>query len=166
MDSGSNNSQVKQRGHRLSLKKSRFQRPTFRLNTDATPAQRQHSNPRGGTIYHGSAFEFLRNDKLYARNFFSPLEQSCAFNNSAGTSTDRSRKQALLFRGPGIQAYPVGFGAGETESADSGGKVRGFLLAPAGTRRCYWQRRMTESCGILQCSKYVRRPDFQCGWQH
>src|SRR6266404_5462056 len=49
--------------------KSPSNRRTFRQNTGATPAPRSTFVTRsGGDSYHGSVFEFIRNDKLDARN--------------------------------------------------------------------------------------------------
>jgi len=50
----------------------------------------------GGNSYHGSIFEFIRNDKLDARSFFSPVRGKLRFNISVD-STARSKKDKLFF---------------------------------------------------------------------
>ena len=136
MDSGSNNSQVNNVGIDF-IEEVKIQTSNFSAEYGRNAGAAVNIVTRGGgNSYHGSAFEFLRNDKLDARNFFSPVKAKLRFNNFGWNFNGPIKKDKLFFfRGPGIQAHPVGFGAGETESADSGGKV-GRLQCPRRNAQC------------------------------
>jgi hypothetical protein len=53
----------------------------------------------GGNDFHGSAFEFLRNDKLDARSFFAPIRPALRFNNFGYSIGGPIIKDKLFFFG-------------------------------------------------------------------
>jgi Carboxypeptidase regulatory-like domain/TonB-dependent Receptor Plug Domain len=53
----------------------------------------------GGNDFHGSAFEFLRNDKLDARSFFTPVRPTLRFNNFGYSLGGPIVKDKLFFFG-------------------------------------------------------------------
>ena len=53
----------------------------------------------GGNDFHGSAFEFLRNDKLDARSFFAPVRPTLRFNNFGYSFGGPILKDKLFFFG-------------------------------------------------------------------
>lgn len=53
----------------------------------------------GGNDFHGSAFEFLRNDKLDARSFFAPIRPTLRFNNFGYSIGGPIVKDKLFFFG-------------------------------------------------------------------
>lgn len=53
----------------------------------------------GSNDFHGSAFEFLRNDKLDARSFFAPVRPTLRFNNFGYSFGGRIIKDKLFFFG-------------------------------------------------------------------
>src|SRR5215217_1319031 len=53
----------------------------------------------GGNDFHGSAFEFLRNDKLDARSFFAPVRPTLRFNNFGYSTGGPIFKDKLFFFG-------------------------------------------------------------------
>ena len=53
----------------------------------------------GGNDFHGSAFEFLRNDKLDARSFFAPIRPTLRFNNFGYSIGGPIFKDKLFFFG-------------------------------------------------------------------
>src|SRR5215213_3050332 len=53
----------------------------------------------GGNDFHGSAFEFLRNDKLDARSFFAPVRPTLRFNNFGYSFGGPIFKDKLFFFG-------------------------------------------------------------------
>ncbi len=53
----------------------------------------------GGNDFHGSAFEFLRNDKLDARSFFAPVRPALRFNNFGYSFGGPIFKDKLFFFG-------------------------------------------------------------------
>lgn len=53
----------------------------------------------GGNDFHGSAFEFLRNDKLDARSFFAPVRPALRFNNFGYSFGGPILKDKLFFFG-------------------------------------------------------------------
>ena len=53
----------------------------------------------GGNDFHGSAFEFIRNDKLDARSFFAPVRPTLRFNNFGYSFGGPIFKDKLFFFG-------------------------------------------------------------------
>lgn len=53
----------------------------------------------GTNQFHGSAYEFFRNDKLDARNFFAPVRPKLRFNQFGGTLGGPIKKDKLFFFG-------------------------------------------------------------------
>jgi hypothetical protein len=53
----------------------------------------------GGDGFHGSAFEYLRNDKLDARNFFAPVRPALRFNDFGYSVGGPIIKNKLFFFG-------------------------------------------------------------------
>src|SRR5262245_869158 len=97
MDSGSNNSQINNVGIDF-IQEVKIQTSNFSAEYGRNAGAAINIVTRsGGNSFHGSAFEFFRNDKLDARRFFAPVEQSCGSIISGGTSMDRSRKTSSSF---------------------------------------------------------------------
>lgn len=81
MDSGSNNSQVNNVGIDF-IEEVKIQTSNFSAEYGRNAGAAINIVTRsGGNSYHGSVYEFLRNDKLDARSFFSPVRQKLRFNN-------------------------------------------------------------------------------------
>ena len=81
MDSGSNNSQVNNVGIDF-IQEVKIQTSNFSAEYGRNAGAAVNIVTRsGGNDYHGSVFEFIRNDKLDARSFFSPVRQKLRFNN-------------------------------------------------------------------------------------
>ena len=97
MDSGSNNSQVNNVGidfiQEVKIQTSNFS-AEYGRNAGASINVVTRS---GGNDYHGSAYEFLRNDKLDARNFFSPVKARLRFNNFGWNFNGKIVKDKLFF---------------------------------------------------------------------
>ena len=78
----------------------------FKVETSALPAQYGfHSaaavnavTKSGGNQFHGDAFEFLRNGKFNARNFFAPKRDTLKRNQFGGTIGGPIVKNRLLLR--------------------------------------------------------------------
>jgi len=51
----------------------------------------------GSNSFHGTAFEFFRNDRLDARNFFSTTKPRNRYNNFGGTVGGPIKKNKLFF---------------------------------------------------------------------
>src|SRR5260370_32300187 len=81
MDSGSNNSQVNNVGVDF-IEEVKIQTSNFSAEYGRNAGASVNIVTRPGVdLFHVSAFEFLRNDKLDARNFFSPVRAKLRFNN-------------------------------------------------------------------------------------
>src|SRR5438552_9616617 len=97
MDSGSNNSQVNNVGidfvEEVKIQTSNFS-AEYGRNAGASI---NIVTRRGGNGYHGSAFEFLRNDTLDARNFFSPVKAKLRFNNFGWNFNGPIKKDKFFF---------------------------------------------------------------------
>ena len=97
MDSGSNNSQVNNVGidfiQEVKIQTSNFS-AEYGRNAGASVNVVTRS---GGNDYHGSGYEFIRNDKLDARNFFSSVKQKLRFNNFGWNFNGPIVKDKLFF---------------------------------------------------------------------
>jgi len=97
MDSGSNNSQVNNVGIDF-IEEVKIQTSNFSAEYGRNAGAAVNIVTRGGgNSYHGSAFEFLRNDKLDARNFFSPIRAKLRFNNFGWNLNGPIKKDKLFF---------------------------------------------------------------------
>src|SRR5438132_9681859 len=97
MDSGSNNSQVNNVGIDF-VQEVKIQTSNFSAEYGRNAGASVNIVTRGGgNSYHGSAFEFLRNDKLDARNFFSPVRAKLRFNNFGWNFNGPIKKDKLFF---------------------------------------------------------------------
>src|SRR6202022_975910 len=97
MDSGSNNSQVNNVGIDF-IEEVKIQTSNFSAEYGRNAGAAVNIVTRGGgNSYHGSAFEFLRNDKLDARNFFSPTKGKLRFNNFGWNFNGPIKKDKLFF---------------------------------------------------------------------
>ena len=97
MDSGSNNSQVNNVGIDF-IEEVKIQTSNFSAEYGRNAGAAVNIVTRsGGNTYHGSAFEFLRNDKLDARNFFSPVKAKLRFNNFGWNFNGPIKKDKLFF---------------------------------------------------------------------
>ncbi len=97
MDSGSNNSQVNNVGIDF-IEEVKIQTSNFSAEYGRNAGASVNIVTRsGGNSYHGSAFEFLRNDKLDARNFFSPVRAKLRFNNFGWNFNGPIKKDKLFF---------------------------------------------------------------------
>jgi len=97
MDSGSNNSQVNNVGIDF-IEEVKIQTSNFSAEYGRNAGAAVNIITRGGgNSYHGSAFEFLRNDKLDARNFFSPVKAKLRFNNFGWNLNGPIKKDKLFF---------------------------------------------------------------------
>lgn len=97
MDSGSNNSQINNVGidfiQEVKIQTSNFS-AEYGRNAGASINVVTRS---GGNSYHGSVFEFIRNDKLDARSFFSPVRGKLRFNNFGWNFNGPIKKDKLFF---------------------------------------------------------------------
>ena len=97
MDSGSNNSQVNNVGIDF-VQEVKIQTSNFSAEYGRNAGAAINIVTRGGgNSYHGSAFEFLRNDKLDARLFFSPVKAKLRFNNFGWNFNGPIKKDKLFF---------------------------------------------------------------------
>jgi hypothetical protein len=97
MDSGSNNSQVNNVGIDF-IEEVKIQTSNFSAEYGRNAGAAVNIVTRGGgNAYHGSGFEFLRNDKLDARNFFSPVRAKLRFNNFGWNFNGPIKKDKLFF---------------------------------------------------------------------
>jgi len=97
MDSGSNNSQVNNVGIDF-IQEVKIQTSNFSAEYGRNAGAAINVVTRnGGNDYHGSAFEFLRNDKLDARSFFSPVRAKLRFNNFGLNFNGPIKKDKLFF---------------------------------------------------------------------
>jgi hypothetical protein len=97
MDSGSNNSQVNNVGIDF-IQEVKIQTSNFSAEYGRNAGAAINVVTRGGgNDYHGSVFEFIRNDKLDARSFFSPVRQKLRFNNFGWNFNGPIVKDKLFF---------------------------------------------------------------------
>src|SRR5215510_13730658 len=97
MDSGSNNSQVNNVGIDF-IQEVKIQTSNFSAEYGRNAGASVNVVTRSGSnSYHGSVFEFLRNDKLDARAFFSPVRQKLRFNNFGWNFNGRIIRDKLFF---------------------------------------------------------------------
>src|SRR5258705_953264 len=97
MDSGSNNSQINNIGIDF-IQEVKIQTSNFSAEYGRNAGAAINVVTRGGgNDYHGSVFEFLRNDKLDARSFFSPVRQKLRFNNFGWNFNGPIVKDKLFF---------------------------------------------------------------------
>ena len=98
MDSGSNNSQINNVGVDF-IEEVKIQTSNFSAEYGRNAGASVNVVTRGGgNSYHGSAFEFVRNDRLDARNFFSaPKKPKLRFNNFGWNFNGPIKKDRLFF---------------------------------------------------------------------
>src|SRR6266566_6199001 len=97
MDSGSNNSQINNVGIDF-IQEVKIQTANFSAEYGRNSGASINVVTRsGGNSYHGSVFEFLRNDKLDARSFFSPVRGKLRFNNFGWNFNGPIKKDKLFF---------------------------------------------------------------------
>jgi len=98
MDSGSNNSQINNVGVDF-IQEVKIQTSNFSAEYGRNAGASVNVVTRGGgNEYHGSAFEFVRNDRLDARNFFSaPKKPKLRFNNFGWNFNGPIKKDRLFF---------------------------------------------------------------------
>src|SRR5918912_378643 len=99
LDSGSNNSQINNVGidfiQEVKIQTSNFS-AEYGRNSGASVNIVTRS---GGNAFHGSAFEFFRNDKLDARRFFAPVRANLRFNNFGWNFNGPVKKDKFFFFG-------------------------------------------------------------------
>jgi hypothetical protein len=99
MDSGSNNSQINNVGidfiQEVKIETSNFSAEYGRNSGAAVNIVTRG----GGNTFHGSAFEFFRNDKLDARRFFAPVRATLRFNNFGWNFNGPIKKDKFFFFG-------------------------------------------------------------------
>ncbi len=97
MDSGSNNSQINNVGIDF-IQEVKIQTSNFSAEYGRNAGASVNIVTRGGgNSYHGSGFEFLRNDTLDARNFFSPVKAKLRFNNFGWNFNGPIKKDKFFF---------------------------------------------------------------------
>src|SRR5258707_3116956 len=97
MDSGSNNSQVNNVGIDF-IQEVKIQTSNFSAEYGRNAGAAINIVTRGGgNSYHGSGFEFLRNDTVDARNFFSPVKTKLRFNNFGWNFNGPIKKDKFFF---------------------------------------------------------------------
>src|SRR5256886_8963082 len=97
MDSGSNNSQINNVGIDI-IQEVKIQTSNFSAEYGRNAGASVNIVTRGGgNGYHGSVFEFLRNDKLDARSFFSPVKGKLRFNNFGWNFNGPIKKDKFFF---------------------------------------------------------------------
>src|SRR5258705_2210643 len=97
MDSGSNNSQVNNVGIDF-IEEVKIQTSNFSAEYGRNAGAAVNIVTRGGgNAYHGSVFEFIRNDKLDARNYFSPVRAKLRFNNFGWNFNGPIKKDKFFF---------------------------------------------------------------------
>ncbi|HJT28940.1 MAG TPA: carboxypeptidase regulatory-like domain-containing protein [Pyrinomonadaceae bacterium] len=91
----------------------------------------------GGNDFHGSAFEFLRNDKLDARSFFAPVRPALRFNNFGYSIGGPIVKDKLFFFGGQEWKYIRRLSAAQRRTVPSLAELNGDfsfrLRGPDGT---------------------------------
>jgi len=99
MDSGSNNSQINNVGIDF-IQEVKIQTSNFSAEYGRNSGAAINIVTRGGgNDFHGSAFEFIRNDKLDARRFFAPVKQRLRFNNFGWNFNGPIKKDKFFFFG-------------------------------------------------------------------
>ena len=97
MDSGSNNSQINNIGIDF-IQEVKIQTSNFSAEYGRNAGAAVNIVTRGGgNEYHGTVFEFLRNDKLDARRFFAPVRQKLRFNNFGWNFNGPIKKDKFFF---------------------------------------------------------------------
>jgi len=97
MDSGSNNSQVNNVGIDF-IQEVKIQTSNFSAEYGRNAGASVNIVTRGGgNRYHGSVFEFIRNDKLDARNYYSPKIAKLRFNNFGWNFNGPIKKDKFFF---------------------------------------------------------------------
>ena len=97
MDSGSNNSQVNNVGIDF-IQEVKIQTSNFSAEYGRNAGAAVNIVTRGGgNTFHGGGFEFLRNDKVDARNFFSPVKAKLRFNDFGWVVNGPIKKDKLFF---------------------------------------------------------------------
>jgi hypothetical protein len=99
MDSGSNNSQINNVGIDF-IQEVKIQTSNFSAEYGRNSGAAVNIVTRGGgNTFHGTAFEFIRNDKLDARRFFAPVKQKLRFNNFGWNFNGPIKKDKFFFFG-------------------------------------------------------------------
>jgi hypothetical protein len=97
MDSGSNNSQVNNVGIDF-IQEVKIQTSNFSAEYGRNAGAAINIVTRsGGNGYHGGGFEFMRNDSLDARNFFSPVKAKLRFNDFGWNFNGPIKKDKFFF---------------------------------------------------------------------
>jgi len=97
MDSGSNNSQVNNVGVDF-IEEVKIQTSNFSAEYGRNAGAAINIVTRGGgNAYHGSVFEFIRNDSLDARNYYSPKIAKLRFNNFGWNFNGPIKKDKFFF---------------------------------------------------------------------
>jgi hypothetical protein len=97
MDSGSNNSQVNNVGIDF-IQEVKIQTSNFSAEYGRNAGASVNVISRGGgNTFHGSGFEFFRNDKLDARRFFAPVRATLRFNDFGWNFNGPIKKQKFFF---------------------------------------------------------------------
>src|SRR5215467_10720790 len=97
MDSGSNNSQINNVGIDF-IQEVKIQTSNFSAEYGRNAGAAINIVTRsGGNSFHGSAFEFFRNDKLDARRFFAPVRATLRFNNFGWNFNGPIKKDKFFF---------------------------------------------------------------------
>ena len=97
MDSGSNNSQVNNVGVDF-IEEVKIQTSNFSAEYGRNAGAAVNIVTRGGgNSFHGSVFEFIRNDTLDARNYFSPKRAKLRFNNFGWNFNGPIKKDKFFF---------------------------------------------------------------------
>ncbi len=97
MDSGSNNSQINNVGIDF-IQEVKIQTSNFSAEYGRNAGGAVNVVTRGGgNSFHGSVFEFIRNDKLDARSFFSPVRGKLRFNNFGWNFNGPIKKDKFFF---------------------------------------------------------------------
>lgn len=97
MDSGSNNSQVNNVGIDF-IQEVKIETANFSAEYGRNAGAAINILSRGGgNTFHGSAFEFFRNDKLDARRFFAPVRATLRFNDFGWNFNGPIKKDKFFF---------------------------------------------------------------------
>jgi len=97
MDSGSNNSQINNVGIDF-IQEVKIQTAGFSAEYGRNAGAAINVVTRGGgNSFHGSGFEFFRNDKLDARRFFAPVRAKLRFNNFGWNFNGPIKKDKFFF---------------------------------------------------------------------
>src|SRR6266581_1067951 len=97
MDSGSNNSQINNVGIDF-VQEVKIQTSNFSAEYGRNAGAAVNVVTRSGSnSYHGSVFEFFRNDKLDARRFFAPVRATLRFNNFGWNFNGPIKKDKFFF---------------------------------------------------------------------